>query len=223
MDTVRFMFFDVDETLIHMKSMFAFFRHWALQVKKDPTLLAHFETRFAELRQAGTPRSELNRVYYQFFKGENPSELTKSGRQWMLALLEDPDAFFIGETLEVLRQYQAIGYEAVFVSGSFREILKPLADYLRVEHMLCINLEINETGVYTGEFSGIQTIAEGKALAIKEFLKNKNADLKQCLAFGDDMSDLPMLELVGNPVVVGTHTLLAERGEHMGWRILSAG
>lgn len=222
MNTIRFMFFDVDETLIHMKSMFAFFRHWALNIKKDPELLAYFEAHFAELRQSGTSRSVLNRVYYQFFKGEDPSELTKCGQQWMLAQLKDPDSFFIADTLEVLRQYQEIGYEAVFVSGSFYEILKPLADYLNVKHTLCIHLEIDRAGNYTGEFTGIQTIAEGKALAIKEFLKDKDVDLKQCLAFGDDMSDLPMLELVGNPVVVGMNTLLAERGEYMGWRILSA-
>ncbi len=41
-----------------------------------------------------------------------------------------------------------------------------------------------------------------------------------CFAYGDDLSDLPMLLEVGHPVVVGGHTGLAQEAGLRGWPVL---
>lgn len=46
----RFAFFDVDDTLIRRKSMFDFFRFWALEWLNDAAVLKAFEHDFAARR-----------------------------------------------------------------------------------------------------------------------------------------------------------------------------
>ena len=65
-----------------------------------------------------------------------------------------------------------------------------------------------------------KTIGPGKAEAIAKFLQLNGADAAACWAIGDDLSDLPMLELVGNPVAVGCGTPLANLANKRGWTIL---
>lgn len=45
-------------------------------------------------------------------------------------------------------------------------------------------------------------------------------DAQDCIAVGDDMSDLPMPESVGARIVVGEGTALAERARISGWPVV---
>lgn len=56
-------FFDVDETLITVKSMFAFLRHWLAERGDDGGEYARITDEIKQLAAAGTPREEINRHY----------------------------------------------------------------------------------------------------------------------------------------------------------------
>jgi len=45
-------------------------------------------------------------------------------------------------------------------------------------------------------------------------------DLSQSFAYGDSISDVPLLELVGNPVAVYPDSQLWDHASQRGWRIL---
>lgn len=216
----RFAFFDVDDTLIQIKSMFDFFEYWALTVLDKPILVNKFTDRFSSLRSDGASRETLNREYYRFFAGVSPAHLMEAGEAWANERLKDPDRFFIPSTTSELKRLHKQGIAPVFVSGSFQAVLRPIAQELGVVHILAAQLELDETGRCTGNLSGHQTIGSGKAAAIRDFLDSKNANAAKCQAFGDDVSDLPMLESVGTPVVVGSQTPLAFEASSRGWRVL---
>ena len=74
--------------------------------------------------------------------------------------------------------------------------------------------------MFTGNILPPQTIGSGKADAINEFLQRMQSDSNDCFAYGDDISDVPMLESVGHPIAVDGGRRLTEYAKTMGWPII---
>jgi HAD superfamily hydrolase (TIGR01490 family) len=214
-------FFDVDGTLLRIKSMFSFhdfwYRHWT--APSDVTFIEEHQDVSAILRvlaDSDTPRELINRRYYEFFSGRSVDEVGRCALAWARHVIADP-GLFISEVTEELESLRAEGVEPVFVSGSFVEILRPIAECLGVEHLLATRL-LQVGGRYTGRFEAPQTIGQGKAMAINAFLAERDGKAADCWAFGDDLSDLSMLDTVGHPVAVIGDPALETIARKHGWR-----
>lgn len=212
----RFAFFDVDDTLIDIKSMFDFFPFWCAE-SGMPQLAARFESGFAHARAIGKTREELNRLYYRFFRGVSLAELRAMGNKWFVRRFRQGPSPYNDDTVARLKAHRADGVSPVFVSGSMLPLLQPIADDLDVAHCLCTQLLMDSRGVLTGEIGRPQTIGAGKAAALLSFLRMQGAQAKHCFAYGDDPSDVPMLEAVGHPVAVGHGAELLALAEKRGW------
>lgn len=211
-------FFDVDDTLIAVKSMFSFQDYWYGR-GREPERRKAFEMDMDRLRNENAPWEELNSCYYSHFQGRDAAEMAKMGAEWFAVTERSRPRLYHTKVVERLRQLQAEGIEPVFVSGSFPALLAPLAERLQVRHLLCCRPEI-EDGIYTGRLLPPQTIGQGKAVAILDFLKEKDIDPARCLAFGDDITDRPMLEAVGHPVVVAGGRALEAHAVTVGWPVM---
>lgn len=215
----RFAFFDVDDTLISAKSMFSFQDFWYAQPGlQDEAQL--FQTHMARLRADGATREELNYAYYTHFTGRRPEEVEAVAAAWFQDLRERTPDLLHMPVVERLKQHQSDGVPAVFVSGSFPALLAPCAALLDVEYMLCTNMEISG-GLFSGKILPPQTIGAGKATAIRSFLEEQDARSEDCFAYGDDISDLSMLQAVGTAVAIGGHPGLEKAASENGWEILS--
>jgi HAD superfamily hydrolase (TIGR01490 family) len=212
----RFAFFDVDETLISLKSMFDFLPRWSAQrgaSQQTQELTATLE----RARASGTSREELNRLYYRGFRGASLAELTAAGRRWFEERFERGEPPYHREVVARLIQHRVDGIEPVLVSGSMPPLLQPIAEQLGVPHCLCTQLRCDERGVLTGEIGAPQTIGAGKATALRAFLAHHGAEARDCFAYGDDVSDAPMLEAVGAAVAVGASPALIALAQQRGW------
>jgi phosphoserine phosphatase len=54
---------------------------------------------------------------------------------------------------------------------------------------------------------------------LASFARRRNLDLSRSYAYADSISDLPMLEAVGNPVVVNPDSRLQKAAKERGWQI----
>lgn len=212
-------FFDVDDTLISVKSMLSFQDFWYEQTGDLAGGAAYREDLRLHLHP-GASWEFLNRLYYRHFAGRVPEQVDAMGRKWLAWTRSQQPAFYHPRPLAELRSHQRAGREVVFVSGSFPALLEPIAEELEVEHVLSTQLEVRE-GAYTGELLPPQTIGTGKAEAIRAFLHGRNVAPELCFAYGDDISDLPMLESVGQPTVVSGGRELEERARALGWRVIA--
>lgn len=216
-------FFDVDETVINIKSMFSFLKYFYCQ--KETPFLGEFHYLSASfilktLIRLGFSREHVNRKYYQFYRGVEKISLEKVGKNWFSDLLKKEHQLFKSQSLKAIEWHRKHGGEIVFVSGSFAACLEPIARYLGVEHVLCTRLEF-EMGKHTGKIEGTSVIGQGKALLIQSFLKIQEYEaLDRCFAYGDHISDLPMLNIVGNPVVVAGDRKLEMHAQAHGWSII---
>lgn len=206
----RIAFFDVDETLIDVKSMFSFLEfHLA-----DPERYRAAADALTRAARAGVPREVTNRDYYRTYAGADVAAVAESGRRWF-ARERRRDGFFHPHVVAELRRLKADGFRIALVSGSFRACLDPVAEHLGAEHVLCSEPEV-AGGRYTGEVLGT-VIGEGKATAARALMRRWGARPEECVAYGDHASDLPLLSCVGHAGVVGDDPVLAGHAGRLGW------
>ncbi|MEV4191064.1 HAD family hydrolase [Streptomyces toxytricini] len=205
-------FSDVDETLITVKSMFDFL-HYRLVRLHGAAGEEEYERIMAVLRRRaadGVPRTEINRAYYRHYAGEDVAAVTALADDWFTERAASTRGFWIDSTREALHRHRAAGASVVLVSGSFPPLLEPLAREIGADAVLCTR-PLADSGTYTGEVA-VPVIGEGKREAVLAHLASRpDTDPRDCWAYGDHVSDLPMLELVGHPVAVGDDPELRER------------
>jgi len=217
-------FFDVDGTLLDLRSMTRFQDFYLRREGPGPRALGAarsglFFTRFACWQLLGKDRNFLNRAYYRSYRGRSPDVIRARAEEWFAFEKQRRNDLLIAPAVRALEAHRARGDVPVFVSGSLTELLEPLARELGVMHCLATRLQVRD-GRYTGEIEGPQMIGEGKATAIRAFLTEHGADASACFAYGDHSSDVPMLEAVGHPVAVAGDRRLAEHARQRGWAIL---
>jgi HAD superfamily hydrolase (TIGR01490 family) len=223
LETPPFAFFDVDGTLVRLKTMFSFLDHWFRHSGTMPRLLgpvraARFDAVRRRYERDGRPREDLNRMFYRTWRGWRPDEVSALVPQWYGEIRRRVPEFYFPRAVEALREHQARGTEIVFVSGSMVEILRPIAAELGVRHLLATRVAVSG-GRYTGEIIPPQTIGRGKAQAIRSFLASHDVDGGSCWAYGDDRSDIPMLETVGHAVVCSDAAEMAAVARERGWAL----
>jgi len=214
---MKFAFFDVDETLIHQKSMFAFMAFWYARrgERQRHESVMH---RLMALVDSGAQRSEVNRAYYEQYAGVDLAQLFDAGRAWFdTASATEP--FFKTEVVARLHALSGDGFTPVFVSGSMRPVLEPIAKALHVRHLLCAELETID-GKCTGRLTAT-AIGTHKRDRLIEFVCDRGADGHAHHAYGDHISDLPMLLAVEHPHAVDPCPTLRDTATQRGWPILT--
>jgi HAD superfamily hydrolase (TIGR01490 family) len=213
----RAAFFDVDETILAFKSMFRFLAYYLADRGEPP---GTWQRLAGELRAAATvlPRHEVNRRYYRVLAGESVQRVAAAGRAWF-AQESGRREVFNRTVLAELESHRAAGSRIVLVSGSFFACLDPIAAAVRADHAVG-----TEPMVVGGRFTGEVVrpiIGVNKAYAVHDEAERGRLRLPDSHAYGDHASDLPMLQAVGNPVVVGRDPALTRHAAAPGWRVIS--
>ena len=121
------------------------------------------------------------------------------------------------EARELITRHHAAGHEVIIVSAAPSVTVQPIADYLRVEHVIATELGVDE-----GRFSGtVSFFCSGteKEHAIRTIAAERGYDLSTCYAYSDAISDLPMLECVGHPQVTNPDRALRKVALMNNWPI----
>lgn len=210
-------FFDVDETLVRVKSMFHFLEFYLRRRGEPDSTYVRLTRAIQVAAAAGVPREQINRAYYRLYAGENAESLAAAGDAWFEHSVERD--LFIPETVAELAARRANGDFTVLVSGSFFACLDPIAAQLRADWVFGTR-PVVRNGVLTGEvvtpvIGGTKARIAGAVAAVR------GLDLARSSAYGDHASDLELLDAVGEPVVVGDDPVLTARAAAAGWRRLT--
>lgn len=217
-----YVFSDVDETLIRVKSMIAFMDAFLCNSSfiNDRFFFdkqIKLKTIVQLAKNKSTNRQDLNRDFYYLFEGISKTILECEALCWVYTMIKNND-FFIEKVLDELREHQAREAKIVLVSGSFKEILTPIMSHIKADYLICSELEL-KNGFYTGRLLK-QVIGKGKWQAIQEYIYDKNVDLSACYAYGDHKSDLCFMNKVGYPVLVGDSEEMVPIAKEKGWTII---
>lgn len=214
MRTPGIAFFDVDETLVSVKTMFDFYDYFLAALGHSPAEQEALRARARDLLRPGLPREQGNRLFYQRFAGHKAVEVAEIGGRWFTDHM-NRGGLFHSDVLDALRRHRSDGLLTVLVSGSFPAPLDPLARYAGADLTLCTELEVRD-GLYTGEVTR-GMIGAAKANAARDLIAEQGATAQDCFAYGDHMSDAELLGLVGHPYVVGSNPDLVALAARNGW------
>jgi HAD superfamily hydrolase (TIGR01490 family) len=134
------------------------------------------------------------------------------------ALTDVVTPIIYAEALELIEQHRAAGRRIFIVSASPEEIVEPLAHHLEVDEAIASRARIDGDGAYTGEME-FYAYGENKAVAMREIAEREGIDLAGSWAYSDSATDLPMLEVVGHPVVVNPDRELAKVARERQWEV----
>lgn len=121
---------------------------------------------------------------------------------------------------ELLNTHREAGHELLIITATNRFITEPIARLLGVKELIAAEPEFIN-GNYTGKVVGIPSFREGKVTRLNEWLAGKKLDLNNSWFYSDSQNDLPLLELVDNPVAVDPDEALQQRANKEGWPVIS--
>jgi len=108
------------------------------------------------------------------------------------------------------------GLELALLTTTTRYVAEPVAELLGVEHILCSGVEV-ESGRFTGALDGPLCYGPGKVDHARDWASDRGVDLRRSVFYTDSVSDLPMLEAVGEPRVINPDPRLRRVARVRGW------
>lgn len=212
-------FFDLDKTVIAKSSTLAFGR---------PLYQAGF------LGRRAFARLSLAQVFYLLFGADHDQlerardELLHLIEGWPRSEVEDlvretlaefATPYVYAEALFLIDEHKRQGRKVVIVSASTEEIVRPIAEYLGVDDVIATRVKCDDQGRYLAEID-VYAMGPGKAKAMLEMAETQGIDLDGSYAYSDSITDVPMLEVVGNPAAVNPEKELRKVAEEREWPIL---
>jgi alcohol-forming fatty acyl-CoA reductase len=208
--------FDVDGTLVgsNVVSYYAWLKMREIPAVARPLWIAAFLPKIPYYWALDkVSRAHFNRAFYKNYAGWRPARARHLGQESFAGFTLS--RIYPG-ALACLREHKAAGHRVVLLSGALDFLLDPLKDL--ADDVLSASLA-QEDGVYTGELAGAPVAGEARARMLASYARKRGVDLNRSYAYADSISDLPMLEAVGNPVAVNPDRRLAAAAKDRGWQV----
>lgn len=119
-------------------------------------------------------------------------------------------------TRDLIRDLKRQGYLLFAISGSQTEIVKKIADYYEFDDYVGTTYE-QKNGVFTGQAS---VARDAKDRALSKLIKEHDATYAGSIAVGDSVSDISMLDMVGQPIAFNPEKKLSAYAQDHGWDIV---
>ena len=210
-------FFDLDKTIVSRSSSLALSRpmYRAGMVSRGQMLRGAYAQMVYLL--VGADEKKMDRLkegMLALTRGWEKEQVEQIVRE---ALTELVDPYIYLEALDLMDLHRALGRKVFIVSSSAEEVVRALTEHLGDVEVIATRAKI-EGGKYAGELE-FYCYGENKAVAIREIAEREGIDLSGSYAYSDSITDLPMLEAVGNPVAVNPDRELRREAEKRGWQI----
>ncbi len=209
--------FDVDGTLVETNIVEYFFwmRLKNQSLDRWPRFLAAMAGKAPRwLYLERNSRAEFQRSFYREYDGLDVEEMRRLGEEALNAVTLRR---MYPEGMRRIREHRRAGHRVLLLTGALDVVVEPLADLLEVE-VDCAHLLV-KGGRLTGDLQSPPPAGEARATLLEEYAAARGINLAESFAYADAISDLPMLEAVGTPVVVNPDARLSQVGGQRGWRV----
>ena len=209
-------FFDLDKTIIATSSAFAFgkeFLHNGMITRQEAWDLYLSKAQYMLVGQSSEKMDSTRDALAQMVAGWEVDDIQRITRE---TLREVVAPAIYAEARELIDAHRAKGHHIIIISASAKILVEPIAQELGVDTVVATEMAI-ENGKLTGEITRYLK-GEAKAEAVRQFAADHNFDLDASFAYSDSATDIPMLELVGNPVAVNPDRTLKKHALANGWQ-----
>ena len=120
-------------------------------------------------------------------------------------------------------KHKNAGDLCIVITATNSFVTKPIATAYGIEHLIGSDPEML-SGEYTGGVTGVPTYKEGKVTRINLWLAERGkklSDYETSYFYSDSHNDLPLMQLVTNPVAVDADEILTAYAQEQAWPQIS--
>ena len=209
-------FFDVDGTLLARNSASLYMRHLRRtgqarrrDVAKTLYYLLRYKFGLLDLEVA---LAESMR----FVRGRSETAVRTDAQAWYQS---DVRRWLYPQMTGLVAEHHRAGHVTVIATSATRYLAEPLAGELGIAHFLVTQLVVRD-GIFTGEPIRPVCYGGGKVHWARELAARNAIDLAASYFYTDSITDLPLLEAVGNPRIVHPDPPLRRLAQRRGWPVL---
>jgi HAD superfamily hydrolase (TIGR01490 family) len=197
--------FDFDGTILEGNSFHVFITHMA---RRFPLSAPQLATALVRRKARRISAEQLKNVVLAPLTGWREEEIAEFGRAFYANRLQRR----VRATAAArLRWHLDAGHEVHVLSGAFDFILEPFCREHSLPSFRGSALE-HCSGRFTGRLSR-EFLGEEKAEHVRILADQGQIDLSASYAYSDEFTDLPMLSMVGKPVLVESRRI-RDRRQH---------
>lgn len=149
---------------------------------------------------------------------ENEIEHLQAWRKAFITQMIEP--IISQASRDLLQKHRQAGDMLAIITATNSFITGPIAKHLGVDHLLATEPEMIN-GCYTGGVSGVPCYQGGKVTRLNSWMASNGQDLTGSWFYSDSHNDLPLLQLVDNPVAVDPDEVLQKEATLKGWPVIS--
>ncbi len=156
-------------------------------------------------------RGDFLRTFYRFYENADIDALQKDALEFFHSYIMNR-SYPAG--IARLKKHRNLGHRTVLITGSLDFLVAPLQPLF--DEIICARLDVKDKRA-TGRLASPPPTGEARALLLARYAEANDIDLSQSVAYGDSVSDLPLLESVGFPVAVNADQKLSAMAKKRGW------
>ena len=210
--------FDLDNTLLAGDSDYLWGEFLVEQGIVNADVYARENQRFYEEYKQGTLDIHEFQAFSQQPLVDNDTQKMKQLREKFL--LEKIKPIMSSASFELISKHKQQGDTLVVITATNSFITHPITQLFGIDNLLATEPEIIN-GKYTGKIAGIPCFQAGKVERLNQWMKEKELDLIDSWFYSDSQNDLPLLEVVDNPVAVDADEILLTHAKNKKWEIIS--
>ncbi len=210
--------FDLDNTLIAGDSDHAWGQFLIEQKLVDPQIYQQKNDRFYQDYVNGTLDIMQYLEFCLAFLTKHSLETLNEARARFIDIKIKP--MWLTKAFNLVEYHRKQGHNLLVITSTNRFVCEPIVKLFDIPHLIATEPEIINQQ-YTGKVSGIPSYQTGKVKRLMSWLKKNHQDLAGSFGYSDSHNDIPLLDIVDNPIVVdGDPDLLAYAKKH-GWQSIS--
>jgi HAD superfamily hydrolase (TIGR01490 family) len=161
----------------------------------------------------------------------NPEKIIAGMLKWLAGVPENEVSSLISEVFEKhilhsipekarreIKMHKEKNAAVVILSSALFPVCQAVASHLEMDDVICTQIE-TVNGRYTGRPAGNFCFGHEKFFRLREYCERNGSKIPDAWYYGDSFSDLPVLEIVGNPVCVNPDKKLLKEANKNNWII----
>jgi HAD superfamily hydrolase (TIGR01490 family) len=123
--------------------------------------------------------------------------------------------------MELIKKHKSAGDIVLLISATIEELVIPIGELLGFNPKNIIAIKtIKENGLISGKTAGVLSFKGGKVTRYKEWLNTHSITPTKTYFYSDSINDLPLLEIVDQPIATNPSTDLLKKAKENHWNTL---
>ncbi len=210
--------FDLDNTLISGDSDHGWGDFLVSLGAVDAAVYANKNAKFyADYKKGQLDIYEYSRFAFQVLQ-QHPLSQLKAWRKTFVQTIIKPMMTKKGQ--ELVSTHQEKGDVVVIITATNSFITRPIADAFGIDQLIATEPVIID-GQFKAEIDGTPCYQQGKVIRLTTWMEAENQSLEGSYFYSDSHNDIPLLQIVSNPVAVDPDETLLQVAIENGWQITS--